>query len=101
MLLMAVKTSSKKTYSLHFKMSVTLTKIICLKMNVVLTFQCTINYFFPIVPLIVTIHTTFKVSFCTLIYIDGKHTNNWRDNFSKSIISLDNIIPFFNLCANG
>jgi len=45
-------------------------------MNVILTLQCIINYFFPIVPLIIIIHTTSKVSFCTLIYNDGKCTNS-------------------------
>jgi len=48
-------------------MSVTLAKIICFKMNVILIFQYTINYFFPMVPLIIIIHTTSKVSICTLL----------------------------------
>jgi len=44
-------------------------------MSIVLTFQHGINKLFLLVPLIITMYTTFKASYSTLIYNDYKCIN--------------------------
>jgi len=53
-------------------MSVTLAQIICFKINVILTFQCTINYFFPIIPLNYYYAHTFQSIIMENASIDNK-----------------------------